>query len=184
MVLWNRLLIWELSDLGNSILGYVILVSLSFYHLFFHDKGRLHMVKLSSSQHLPFIIMCVKFCVCLRLLFCLHLWLFYRFENNVYFTYISPCAFTSFCVILFSSSFSFVWSILPSSPQSNQKTETPFKKNNSMNGLTKQNQYINKTKQNKWTKTLHLLQIQPTNQNPRAHLRKSSAIAPAPPTSW
>lgn len=44
-----------------------------------------------------------------------------------------------------------------------------------MNGLTKTHQ--NQTPKN-------LLQIQPDNQNPRAHLRKSSAIAPAPPTSW
>lgn len=37
-------------------------------------------------------------------------------------------------------------------------------------------------KQTKKKKNLH--KLQPTKQNPRAHLRMSGAIAPAPPTSW
>lgn len=132
-----------------------------------------YILKLSFSQSTPSIHhQCVHFCVGLCLLLCLYLWCFNDLKYFL-FIHISPCAFSSFCVILFSSSFSFVWSILPSSPTTKTKTETPLKqKSNSMNGLTKQK------------KTCTCINIQPTNQNPRAHLRKSSAIAPAPPTSW
>lgn len=145
----------------------MIFVSLSFL-FFFHDKGRLHNVEIVLFSINTF----HSSSVCWSLL-CLYLWCF--IDLNFLFVYpYKSCDFSSFCVILLSS---FFFLCLVNStiitPIKTKKTETPLKQqSNSMNGLTKQ------------TKILHLHKIQPTNQNPRAHLRKSSAIAPAPPTSW
>lgn len=59
---------------------------------------------------LAFILLCLYLCRLIDL-------------KDFSFTHISPCDFSSFCVILFSSSFfsPFVWSILPLSSISNQK---------------------------------------------------------------
>lgn len=163
---WFKVFILELKG-SQTVLGYMIffLFPLVFNISFFMTKGRFHMFELffhSSSSS------CTTLCWSLR---CLYLWChWFKFAFHLH---ISPCDFSSFCVILLSSSFFLLFGLFSHHhPNQNQKTETPLKQ--------KKLQLNERPEQTK--KNLH--KIRPTNQNPRAHLRKSSAIAPAPPTSW
>lgn len=128
-----------------------------------------------SNQHLSFIISVYSFLLVSA--FCFVFICGVSLILNTMHLSTSHCALSSFlCYFVFLFFFSFVWSLLPSSSQPKPKPK-----------LLKHNK--NPTQWMAWPnkipkKSCTCSKIQPTNQNPQAHRKKSSAIAPAPPPSW
>ena len=133
------------------------------------------MLKLSFFQSTPSIHhRCVHFCVGLHFalsLFVLFDWfkiLFIHPHTSLWF-FLILCHFVSSS--FFPPLFGQFYHHHPYQTKQKKKKKTPFKqKSNSMNGQTNKQKNLHK--------------LQPTKQNPRAHLRMSGAIAPALPTSW